>query len=158
MSVHGYRQFALKLALLTWAACGSGAFAADSLDLAQYRGKVVLVDFWASWCTPCRHSFPWLNEMQSKYADRGLVVIAVNVDRERNKAEQFLRDVPAHFKIVYDPSGTLATQYEVPGMPASFVFGPDGRLAGKHIGFQRSSRTNREIELEKLLPPTVRPD
>src|SRR4051812_16001142 len=86
----------------------TAADTAGALDLARYRGKVVLVDFWASWCEPCRHSFPWLNAMQAKYADRGLVVIGVNVDRERADADRFLRDVPAKFQIVYDPEGTLA--------------------------------------------------
>jgi cytochrome c biogenesis protein CcmG, thiol:disulfide interchange protein DsbE len=132
--------------------------AAESLDLTQYRGRVVLVDFWASWCAPCRHSFPWLNDIQAKYGTRGLVVIGVNVDRERAAAERFLQDVPARFSIVYDPSGTLATTYEVPGMPTSFIFGSDGRLIAKHIGFQKASRAEREVEIEKLLPPLARAD
>lgn len=61
--------------------------------------QVVLVDFWASWCTPCRRSFPWLNEMQRKYGEHGLVVIGVNVDSSRSAAEEFLRDVPSQFQI-----------------------------------------------------------
>ena len=128
------------------------ATAADTLDLAQYRGKVVLVDFWASWCAPCRRSFPWLNDMHAKYGERGLVVIAVNVDSTRDAAEEFLREVPAQFQIVYDPSGALATRYQVPGMPSSFLFGPDGKLVSNHIGFQQSARDEREAELLKLLP------
>jgi thiol-disulfide isomerase/thioredoxin len=156
MRIKNYRRFALKLVLLASAAFGPTVFAADTLDLAQYRGKLVLIDFWASWCAPCRYSFPWLNEMQAKYADRGLVVVGVNVDRERADAEHFLRDVPAHFRIVYDPSGTLAAAYDVPGMPTSFVFGADGKLIGKHIGFQQGSRAEREAELQKLLPPPAR--
>ena len=153
----------LKAALLAWLAVGAifigpSASAADTLDLSQYRGKVVLVDFWASWCAPCRHSFPWLNDMQAKYGARGLVVIGVNVDRERAEAERFLRDVPARFAIVYDPSGALASTYDVPGMPTSFVFGPDGKLIGKHIGFKQGSRAEREAELQQLLPGAARPD
>lgn len=131
------------------------ALSAELLDLTQYRGKVVLVDFWASWCAPCRHSFPWLNEMQQKYASRGLVVIGVNVDSEHADAERFLRDVPAQFSILYDPSGSLATTYDVPGMPTSFVFGADGKLVSKHIGFQQASRAEREAQLQMLLPPAL---
>ncbi len=156
MHINRCHRLVLNLILLASAAFGPSVFAADTLDLAQYRGKLVLVDFWASWCAPCRHSFPWLNEMQAKYAASGLVVVGVNVDRERDAAEHFLREVPAHFRIVYDPSGTLAAGYDVPGMPTSFVFGPDGKLIDKHIGFQQGSRAQREAELQKLLPLPVR--
>jgi cytochrome c biogenesis protein CcmG, thiol:disulfide interchange protein DsbE len=142
------------LILMTCAASAPSAEAADALDLSQFRGKVVVVDFWASWCTPCRHSFPWLNELQAKYADRGLVIIGVNVDRERADAERFLRDAPADFAIVYDPDGSLASNFEVPGMPTSYVFGPAGELIARHIGFRNAARAERENELERLLPKT----
>jgi cytochrome c biogenesis protein CcmG/thiol:disulfide interchange protein DsbE len=153
------RQLAGLLLLLA-AVPFSGTNAADepgkSLNLDAHRGKVVLVDFWASWCVPCRQSFPWLNAMQDKYAARGLVVIGVNVDRERADAERFLKDVPARFDIVYDAAGELATHYEVPGMPSTYVFGPDGKLLNKHIGFRNASRDEREAELQKLLPVQAR--
>lgn len=123
----------------------------DPLDLNRFRGKVVIVDFWASWCAPCRQSFPWLNEMQAKYRDRGLVVIGVNVDRERVEADRFLQQTPAEFQIVYDPDGALASRYQVPGMPSSYVIGRDGRQAGVHIGFRKGMREQREAELERLL-------
>jgi len=129
----------------------AAADAPDPLDLGSLRGKVVLVDFWASWCGPCRHSFPWLNEMQAKYANHGLVVIGVNVDRERAQADRFLHDVPAQFRIVYDPAGTLASRYDLPGMPASYVIGPNGEVVQRHLGFRAALRAEREAELQKLL-------
>jgi cytochrome c biogenesis protein CcmG/thiol:disulfide interchange protein DsbE len=129
----------------------AAADSVDPLDLARYRGKVVVVDFWASWCGPCRQSFPWLNAMQAKYADRGLVVIGVNVDRERADADRFLRDVPAGFQVVYDPGGTLASKYDLPGMPVSYVIGPKGEVVGRHVGFRNALRDEREAELQKLL-------
>lgn len=126
--------------------------AADTpLDLARFRGKVVIVDFWASWCAPCRQSFPWPNQMQAKYRDRGLVVIGVNVDRERAEAERFLERTPAEFQIVYDPEGSLAAQYQVPGMPSSYLIGRDGEQVGVHVGFRNGMRQQREAELERLL-------
>lgn len=145
------RTIASKLVLLAGLIAATAASAADTLDLSHYRGKVVLVDFWASWCTPCRKSFPWLNEMQRKYGEHGLVVIGVNVDATRSAAEEFLRDVPSQFQIIYDPTGTLATEYRVPGMPSSFLFGPDGKLVSNHIGFQQGAREEREAELKQLL-------
>jgi cytochrome c biogenesis protein CcmG, thiol:disulfide interchange protein DsbE len=141
----------LSLALACLALTATAADAPDPLDLAHLRGKVVLVDFWASWCEPCRHSFPWLNAMQAKYAARGLVVIGVNVDRERADADRFLRDVPAEFRIVYDPTGALASHYDLPGMPVSYVIGPKGEVIGRHIGFRNALRDERETELQKLL-------
>ena len=129
----------------------SFACAASDLDLTRYRGKVVVVDFWASWCAPCRHSFPWLNAMQEKYGEDGLVVIGVNVDSERAEAERFLQATPARFEIVYDPQGAIATRYDLIGMPSSFVFGRDGRLLGRHLGFQNARRETREAELQKIL-------
>ena len=141
---------ALALAALAWIAPATLA-ADDPLDLAHLKGKVVVIDFWASWCAPCRQSFPWLNEMQAKYRDRGLVIIGVNVDRERAEAERFLEHTPADFNIVYDPEGTLAARYQVPGMPSSYVIGRDGQQAGVHIGFRTGMRAEREAELERLL-------
>lgn len=141
----------LTLLLLACLGLASTASHADTLDLQRFRGRVVLVDFWASWCAPCRQSFPWLNAMQAKYADKGLVVVAVNVDRERTDAEGFLEEVPAKFEIVYDPNGDLAAQYQVPGMPSSYVFGPTGELLSKHIGFRQAQRDEREQELQRLL-------
>lgn len=149
------RAIVSKIILLAGLLAAITASAADTLDLAQYRGKVVLVDFWASWCAPCRRSFPWLNEMQRKYGERGLVVIGVNVDATRGAAEEFLRDVPSQFQIIYDPTGALAAQYQVPGMPSSFLFGPDGKLASNHIGFQQGARDEREAELQQLLPAAL---
>jgi thiol-disulfide isomerase/thioredoxin len=145
------RSLTACVAFVCLAVASQQARASDSLDLSAYRGKVVLLDFWASWCEPCRRSFPWLNEMRAKYGDRGLVVIGINVDRTQTDAARFLRDVPASFPIVYDPSGKLATQYDVPGMPSSFVVGPDGAIAARHIGFRDSARAEREAELQRLL-------
>lgn len=138
------------LALLL-AACALTARAGDALDLSRYRGSIVVVDFWASWCAPCRQSFPWLNEMQARYRDRGLVVVGVNVDRERTEADRFLHDVPARFEIVYDSDASLAQRYQLPGMPGSFVFGPTGELLSTHIGFRDGQRAEREAELVDLL-------
>jgi len=148
------RRLLVSLVLVCSTLSAGATEAPDPLDLASLRGKVVLVDFWASWCEPCRHSFPWLNEMQAKYADRGLVVIGVNVDRERAEADRFLHDVPARFRIVYDSAGAIATHYDLPGMPVSYVIGPDGAVVQRHVGFRAALRAEREAELQKLLEKT----
>ena len=122
-----------------------------ALDLAAYKGRVVVVDFWASWCAPCRRSIPWLNEMRAKYGDRGLVVIGVNVDKDGEDAARFLREVPIEFDVVYDPDGALAARYGVEGMPSSYVYSRDGELVARHLGFQNSKRPEYEALLGRLL-------
>lgn len=106
------------------------------LDLADYRGKVVVLDFWASWCVPCRRSFPWLNSMNDRYSDKGLVIVGVNLDQDAASAAEFLRDFPAEFQVYYDTSATLAKEFGVQGMPSSYVIGRDGQIKARHLGFK----------------------
>jgi cytochrome c biogenesis protein CcmG, thiol:disulfide interchange protein DsbE len=112
-----------------------------AFDLSAYRGKVVYLDFWASWCAPCLQSFPWMTEVQRIYG-RQLVIVAVNVDHDRNQAQAFLRDRLVNFRIVYDPDGVIAKQYAIKDMPTSILIGPDGRTRYVHSGFY----INRETE------------
>jgi cytochrome c biogenesis protein CcmG/thiol:disulfide interchange protein DsbE len=130
---------------------GSAVPAENSFDLDQYHGKVVLLDFWASWCVPCRRSFPWMNEMQQKYGDSGLVIIGVNMDAEPDAAQKFLDDYPAKFEIVYAPDGVLAKEFGVIAMPSSFVIGRDGEVATKHLGFKVKKQNEYEADLVNAL-------
>lgn len=107
-----------------------------ALDLDDYRGRVVVVDFWASWCVPCRRSFPWLNSMQARYGDDGLVIIGVNLDSEPGDADTFLDQYPADFTIIRDADGVLARQFEVAAMPTSYVVDRDGHIIARHLGFK----------------------
>ncbi len=124
-----------------------------TVSLDSLRGKVVLVDFWASWCGPCHHSFPWLAAMHQKYAEQGLVVVAVNLDRTREAAESFLAEVPAPFTIAYDPSGGTASAYHVEGMPTTVLVGRDGRILSTHIGFELARTTAFETLIQTALRP-----
>jgi thiol-disulfide isomerase/thioredoxin len=110
--------------------------AAADYDPKAHAGKVVIVDFWASWCKPCRRSFPWLNEMHARYADRGLVIVGVNLDNDRAAADAFLERYPANFEIVYDNDRTLARRFDVMAMPSSYLLGRDGALVETHLGFK----------------------
>src|SRR5688572_24512082 len=141
---------ALAGALFTLFSCVNAVASPPALDLARYHGNVVVVDFWASWCKPCRQSIPWLNEMRRRYGAQGLVIIGVNVDAERVDAERFLREVPADFDIVYDIQGTLASQFGVQAMPSTFVFDRDGKLIHTLHGFRESRRAQHETELQTL--------
>ena len=121
------------------------------LDLTALRGQVVFLDFWASWCGPCKKSFPWLTEQQVRYQDKGFVVVAVNVDRDRRAAEHFLEDTPHRFRIVYDPEGKLAKEYDLKGMPSSFLFGRDGKRRFDHVGFRDADKAKLEEQIATLL-------
>jgi len=130
---------------------GAAPAGANALDLEKHRGRVVIVDFWASWCKPCRQSIPWLNSMRARYGASGLDVIGVNVDAERGDADRFLRDVPIEFEIIFDPNGDLAKQFKVQGMPSSYVFDRSGVLVETHLGFRDAKKAEHEAALESLL-------
>jgi cytochrome c biogenesis protein CcmG, thiol:disulfide interchange protein DsbE len=119
--------------------------------LDAYRGKVVYLDFWASWCGPCKQSFPFMNSLQSRYADKGLVIVAVNVDTAREDAQRFLTQVPADFKIAYDPKGEVAKEYAIKGMPSSFLIGRDGKVLSAHTGFNNGSRDQLDLAVQQAL-------
>jgi thiol-disulfide isomerase/thioredoxin len=112
----------------------------EVLDLGELKGRVVYLDFWASWCAPCRESFAWMNRLQQQLGPEGLVIVAVNVDRERRDAERFIRAHPAHFRIVFDPDGLLPEKFAVQGMPTSFLIDRDGRVHARHEGFRLTDR------------------
>ena len=124
---------------------------AAELDLAKYKGKVVYLDFWASWCVPCRHSFPWMNKMNNELTDKGLVVIGVNLDEEQTAADSFLKSIPADFKVIYDPKGDLATKYNVKGMPSAYIFDRSGKLVKTHIGFKNKDADSARSYIESVL-------
>lgn len=108
---------------------------AGKLALADYRGKVVYLDFWASWCKPCRDAMPALNKLYEQYQDQGLVVIGVNLDTETEWAKAFLKKMGVSYPIVTDPRGATPTTFGLRRMPTAFLLGRDGRVRYVHEGF-----------------------
>jgi cytochrome c biogenesis protein CcmG/thiol:disulfide interchange protein DsbE len=123
----------------------------DIAELSSLRGKVVYLDFWASWCVPCRQSFPWMNGLQKQYADRGLIILAVNLDHERLDADKFLHKWAPAFQIRYDPEGDWARQYAVHGMPTSVLLDRTGRSRFTHIGFRNADAVQYEQQIQQRL-------
>ena len=119
--------------------------------LSALRGKVVLVDFWASWCAPCRKSFPALHELSEEFRARGLEVVAVNLDQQRKDADTFLVGRPRAFSVVFDQSGKSAEAFDVQGMPASFLIGRDGTIRFAHMGFTDKVLEDYRREITQLL-------
>jgi cytochrome c biogenesis protein CcmG/thiol:disulfide interchange protein DsbE len=122
------------------------------VTLESLRGKAVLVDFWASWCGPCRQSFPWMNGLQKRYGDKGLAIVAVNLDKDRELASQFLAEVPAAFTVAFDPSGKTAESYRVKALPTTFLVSPDGKLLLTHTGFDAKHASEFEAQIAEALP------
>jgi thiol-disulfide isomerase/thioredoxin len=142
------RRLVILLGLL---ALAPTAVADADVNLDELRGTVVLLDFWASWCVPCRRSFPWMNAMHEKYADEGLVIIAVNVDKKTAAANEFLEAYPANFRIAYDPDAILAREYGVEAMPSTFIIGRDGQITSRHVGFKVKRQEEYEAAIESAL-------
>ncbi|WP_296045536.1 TlpA disulfide reductase family protein [uncultured Alteromonas sp.] len=125
--------------------------ASKQVNLSDYKGQVVYLDFWASWCKPCQRSFPWMNDMQAKYGEQGFTVVAINLDSERRLADEFLRKLPAHFPVAFDPQGNSAQTYKLKGMPTSYLIDKTGQLRIAHQGFHIEKQASYEQEIQGLL-------
>jgi len=122
-----------------------------TISLEALKGKVIYLDFWASWCGPCRKSFPWMNEMQAKYEQDGFVILAINLDKKRKHADEFLAQIPANFSIAFDPSGKTADDYRVMGMPTSYLIDRTGAIKTTHIGFLTKEQSKLEDSIRGVL-------
>jgi cytochrome c biogenesis protein CcmG/thiol:disulfide interchange protein DsbE len=123
----------------------------DPVALDKLRGKVVYVDFWASWCGPCRRSFPWMNDMQQKYGSKGFVVVGINVDKKRADADKFLAQNPASFTIAFDEAGATPSAYAVKGMPSSYLVDGKGNVVYVERGFQDEHKAGLEQRIAALV-------
>jgi cytochrome c biogenesis protein CcmG, thiol:disulfide interchange protein DsbE len=121
-------------------------------SLPDLHGKVVIVDFFASWCGPCKESFPVMEELNQKYGPKGLVIVAVNLDKKKADMEDFLKSHPATFVIVRDADNKLVKQVNIPTMPSSFLLDRNGKIHSFHRGF-KGAETKKQYteEIESLL-------
>lgn len=117
----------------------------------ELEGKVVYLDFWASWCVPCRQSFPFMSQMQRELKDQGLEVIAVNLDENLQDAEDFLARNPAQFSVVVDVNQQCAQQYAVKAMPSSYLIDRNGIVRKVHLGFRSGEALEFRKAVEQVL-------
>lgn len=120
-------------------------------ELQQYRGNVVYLDFWASWCGPCAQSFPFMNTMHHELQGKGLQVVGVNLDEEPEDAASFLTRRPAHFNIVADAEKRCANDFGVKAMPSSYLIDRKGTVRYVHLGFRTGESGELRDVVQKLL-------
>ena len=146
----------LHLFLIALLVQGSSVWAVEAgkplpdLGLAEVqktKGQYIYIDYWASWCGPCRQSFPWMNALQVKLGPKGLKVVAVNVDAKRADADKFLTHTPAQFTIAYDPLGESAKKLAIKTMPTSMLVSPEGRVLFVHSGFRTEETGQLEAKI-----------
>jgi thiol-disulfide isomerase/thioredoxin len=120
------------------------------LSLSSYRGKVVLLDFWATWCVPCREEIPHLIDLQNKYGNQGLQIVGVSMDDSPDPVRDFYQHFKMNYPVVMGDAKTGEQYGGVLGLPIAFVVGPDGKITSKHIGATDISVLEKEVV--KLLP------
>jgi len=126
----------------------------EKVEFAALKGKVVIVDFWASWCGPCTKEMPVLEALHVKYAAQGLVIVGVNIDSSSKKMNKFLKNTPVSFRIVHDRKLVVANRYEPETMPTSYFIGRDGTVRYIHEGFQKGDARALEERVKALLAET----
>ena len=119
--------------------------------LSDYQGQVIYLDFWASWCGPCRKSLPMLNELRKELHTQGFEVIAINLDEEAEMGHKFLEKFPVSYPILFDDNGSTPRAYEVRAMPTSYLIDRQGYLRKVHQGFKPSDMKNIRLEVKELL-------
>jgi thiol-disulfide isomerase/thioredoxin len=122
-----------------------------AITLSDLSGKIVYVDFWASWCAPCLRSMPLINELYGKYSAQGFEVIAINVDDPIEDGEDFLKDNPVDYLVALDTDNTVLTEYGVIGMPTSYLIDSKGIVRMVHMGFKEKDIDIIEKELLGIL-------
>lgn len=122
-----------------------------TVQLSRHRGEVVYVDFWATWCAPCRKSLPWMEQMHQKYTDVGFTIIGVSMDGKAEVTQKFVQANHINFTIARDPKGKIAEAFGVRGMPSSYLIGRNGQIIYSHEGFRDSDKPRLEQLFKKAL-------
>jgi thiol-disulfide isomerase/thioredoxin len=123
----------------------------NKLDISAYKNKVVLIDFWATWCPPCQKSMPFFNELRSQHLKDGFEIVAINVDEDSKTAKEFLKSHPVTYKIAFDPSGNCPGIFYVKAMPSSYLVDKTGKIRQIHLGFRDEDQVVLREQIAALL-------
>ncbi len=122
-----------------------------NLKLSEQAGNVILLNFWASWCGPCRKEMPLLNELHKKYQPLGFTVLGLNVEQDTKLAKQFIDSRPVDFPILYDPANEVSSLYEVVAMPTTVLIDRNGNMRYLHRGYKEGDEKKYRNMIKKLV-------
>ena len=123
----------------------------DNLKLSELRGKVVLINFWASWCGPCRQEMPVLDELYRHYRSLDFTILGVNVEQNSDDAKSLLKDVPVTFPILFDTENKISKLYDVKGMPSTVLVDRDGNIRYVHMGYEPGVESEYQTQIRALI-------
>lgn len=122
-----------------------------NIKLSELRGQVVLLNFWASWCGPCRQEMPLLEKLQQRYSALGFTVLGVNVEEDSSKAKSLLKDIPVSFPILFDTQNTVSEQYKVSAMPSTVMIDRNGNMRYLHKGYKPGDEAQYKKWVKQLI-------
>ena len=125
--------------------------AGKNIRLSEYRGQVVLINFWASWCGPCRQEMPHLDALQKKYEALGFAVFGINVEQDRAMAEKVLKDIPVSFLILFDETNSVSELYDVDAMPTTVLVDRNGEIRFVHRGYKSGYENEYDRQIRSLI-------
>ena len=122
-----------------------------NIRLAEQRGNVVMLNFWASWCGPCKQEMPLLDQLHKRYSKAGFTIIGVNVEQDPGKAKKVLRDIPVSFPVLFDTESTVSKLYDVSAMPTTVMIDRDGNIRHLHKGYKPGYEDQYRKQIKQLI-------
>ncbi len=123
----------------------------ENLRLSEFRGEVVMINFWASWCGPCRQEMPLLDQLYSRYSPMGFTILGINVEEDSALAEKLLEEIPVGFPILFDSENHVTELYEVMAMPSTIMVDRDGNMRYLHLGYMPGYEVEYEAQIKELI-------
>jgi len=123
----------------------------DNMKLSEHRGEVVMINFWASWCAPCREEMPILNDMYRRYRDMGFTLLGINVEEDPDGAKKMIKDLKVIFPVLYDTSNSVSELYNVEAMPSTILVDRDGNMRYLHRGYLPGYEEDYERQIRELM-------
>ena len=123
----------------------------SNLRLSEFRGEVVMINFWASWCAPCRQEMPLLDELYTQYQPMGFTILGVNVEEDSTKARQLLKNIPVNFPVLFDNSSDVSKLYNVVAMPSTVLVDRDGNIRYLHQGYKPGYEESYQQQVRELI-------
>ena len=122
-----------------------------NIKLSELRGQVVMINFWASWCGPCRQEMPLLDQLYQRYQPMGFTLLGVNVEEDSAAADKILKEIPVSFPVLYDNKSKVSESYQVQAMPSTFLIDRDGKLRYLHKGYRPGTEDDYQKQIRELI-------